>query len=101
MESLADRRKHNDAIRASFPPGAMFSGPSLNTLLEGWLRLGFRNGPITHYWRRGGTVDAVSLCGLQRSLTYTIRGQLMVFEIGNFPKCSKCSKKRPQVQPIS
>lgn len=93
MMSLKAKRAHNDAIRKSLPPGSLFSGPRLDVVFEGWLLVGWNHGRA-HYWRRGKGDDVHSSCGLARGFERDIRGNLMIFEAGNYPRCVKCAGKR-------
>lgn len=88
-KTMAEKRAHNDAIRASFPPGSKFSGPSIDTFFEGWAKVGFRS-LMGHYWMRRPGDRLLSLCGVWKAIEYTIRGQMMIFEVGNFDKCARC-----------
>ena len=90
---LQARRAHNDAHRAAMPPGSKLSGPWIEVFFEGWAKVGFRS-RMGHYWRRRPEDRVLSLCGISRALQYTIRGQVMIFEVGNFDKCAKCLRKR-------
>jgi hypothetical protein len=100
-ERVRQARAHLDWYRdVIFPPGSMLSGPGLNVFLEGWVRVGFSNGKATHHWRRfvgGEEGEIISACSLRRRLTYTNRGQLMVFERGDFPKCQRCEASRARM----
>lgn len=74
-------------------PDAKFSGAWIEVFFEGWAKVGFRS-QMGHYWRRRPDDRVLSLCGVWKDLQYTIRGQVMIFEVGSFDKCSKCLRKR-------
>ena len=73
--------------------GAKFSGPWIETFFEGWAKVGFC-APMGHYWRRRPGDRVLSTCGIWKDLQYTTKGQVMIFEVGNFEKCSKCVRMR-------
>lgn len=74
-------------------PRSKLSGPWLEVFFEGWAKVGF-HAPMGHYWRRRPQDRVLSLCGISKELQYTIRGQVMIFEVGSFGKCVKCECKR-------
>jgi hypothetical protein len=92
-KELRERRAHNDHLRATIFAGAKFSGPWVEVFFEGWVKVGFHSN-MGHYWRRRPEDRVLSTCGVWKDLEYTIRGQVMIFEVGNFPKCAKCALKR-------
>jgi hypothetical protein len=89
------------AMAAVYPgavgPGAKFSGPWIEVFFEGWAKVGFRS-RMGHYWRRRPEDRVLSMCGVSKALQYTIRGQVMIFEVGNFDKCAKCSRMRQRAK---
>lgn len=100
-KQMREKRAYNDAVRASMPPDSKFSGPTPDVFFEGWVLVGFHRGGherMAHYWRRRPGDRVLSMCGVSKTLEYTIRGQVMIFEIGNFPKCSKCVRKRQRLR---
>lgn len=70
-----------------------FSGPWMEAFSEGWALIGFTHRSTGHYWRRQED-RVISLCGVSKALEYTILGQVMIFEVGNFEKCGKCLRGR-------
>lgn len=93
-KQLQERRAHNDAWRASLPPGSKFSGPSVDVFFEGWALVGWNLPRKGHYWRRRPGDRLLSMCGVWKVFEYTIKGQLMIFEVGNHEKCTKCLRMR-------
>lgn len=94
---MAEKRAYNDALRASMPSSAKLSGPQLEVFLEGWALVGWNIPRKGHYWRRFGSLDLMSLCGVFKPIEYSggsVGPKMMIFEVGNFDKCHKCQRKR-------
>jgi hypothetical protein len=97
-KSMAEKRAYNDAIRAAMPPGSKLSGPTPDVFFEGWAHVGWNLPRKTHYWRRRPGDTLLSTCGVRKPVEYTIKGQMMIFEGGNFEKCSKCVQMRQRIR---
>jgi hypothetical protein len=93
-KALAERRAYNDAYRASLPPSTKYGGPRIDVFFEGWALVGWGFSNAGHYWRRRSDDQLLALCGLHKPIERTNRGQLMIFEVGNYSKCKRCERKR-------
>lgn len=92
--AMAAKRAYNDALRAQMPSTAKFSGPQVDVFLEGWALVGWNIPRKGHYWRRFGSLDLMATCGIVRPIQYEKTGGMMIFEVGNFDRCSKCALMR-------
>lgn len=75
------------AIQKARGGGGLFSGGALLDFKRGWALLPFNGARAHHLVLDGGTVWAA--CG--RAWDFAGKGEPLLFEPGNFPRCVNCS----------